>query len=112
MRPAIGMFELISKGTHGMGLVCLGREAITGSAQRRVRAPGARLDEQVEVRLRQKAQATSSSSWLQASCRHRMRRKALNSFLSSIEPAIMLLVNVHSPYHLAACRKHVTKGTG
>lgn len=49
VRPAIGMFELVSKGTHGMGLVCLGREAITGSAQRRVRAPGAIIDEQAEV---------------------------------------------------------------
>lgn len=49
VRPAVGIFELISKGTHGMGLVCLGREAITGSAQRRVRAPGAVIDEQAEV---------------------------------------------------------------
>lgn len=49
VRPTVGMFELISKGTHGMGLVCLGREAITGSAQRRVRAPGAGVDEQAEV---------------------------------------------------------------
>lgn len=49
VRPAVGMFELISKGTHGMGLVCLGREAITGSAQRRVRAPGAGVDEAAEV---------------------------------------------------------------
>ena len=51
VRPAVGMFELISKGTHGMGLVCLGREAITGSAQRRVRAPGAGVDEAAEVRI-------------------------------------------------------------
>ena len=49
VRPAVGIFELINKGTHGMGLVCLGREAITGSAQRRVRAPGALADEQPEV---------------------------------------------------------------
>ena len=49
IRPAVGMLELVSKGTHGMGLVCLGREAITGSAQRRVRAPGALVEEQTEV---------------------------------------------------------------
>jgi len=49
VRPAVGIFELVNKGTHGMGLVCLGREAITGSMQRRVRAPGALADEQPEV---------------------------------------------------------------
>ena len=51
VRPAVGILELISKGTHGMGLVCLGREAITGSAQRRVRAPGAMRDEFSEVTI-------------------------------------------------------------
>ena len=49
VRPTVGVLELVSKGTHGMGLVCLGREAITGSAQRRVRAPGALVEEQTEV---------------------------------------------------------------
>lgn len=49
VRPAVGILELVSKGTHGMGMVCLGREAITGSAQRRVRAPGAPSEEQTEA---------------------------------------------------------------
>ena len=49
VRPASGTLELVSKGTHGKGLVCLGREAITGSTQRRVRAPGALIDEVPEV---------------------------------------------------------------
>ena len=49
IRPAVGFLELVSKGTHGMGLVCLGRDAITGSAQRRVRAPSASRDEFSEV---------------------------------------------------------------
>ena len=60
VRPAVGIFELISKGTHGMGLVCLGREAITGSAQRRVRAPGAGVDEAAEVSASPQASAHSS----------------------------------------------------
>ena len=49
VRPAVGLLELVSKGTYGMGLICLGREAISGSNQRRVRAPGALLDELPEV---------------------------------------------------------------
>lgn len=51
VRPTVGILELVSKGTQGMGLVFLGREAITGSAQRRVRAPGALAEEQTEVQL-------------------------------------------------------------
>ncbi|KAK9800258.1 hypothetical protein WJX73_008605 [Symbiochloris irregularis] len=45
VRPAAGMTEWVSKGTHGLGLVCLGRDAILGSAQRRMRAPGSLVDE-------------------------------------------------------------------
>ena len=48
-RPTAGMLEWVGKGTHGVGLICLGREAITGSAQRRMRAPGALSDEPAEV---------------------------------------------------------------
>ena len=50
LRPTAGLLEWVGKGTHGMGLVCLGREAITGSAQRRMRAPGALSDEPADVR--------------------------------------------------------------
>lgn len=45
IRPTAGMLEWVSKGTHGLGLVCLGREAISGSAQRRMRAPGSLVDD-------------------------------------------------------------------
>ena len=48
-RPTAGLLEWVGKGTHGVGLICLGREAITGSAQRRMRAPGALSDEPAEV---------------------------------------------------------------
>ena len=51
LRPTAGMLEWVGKGTHGMGLICLGREAITGSAQRRMRAPGALSDEPPDVSL-------------------------------------------------------------
>ena len=50
MRPTAGLLEWVSKGTHGLGLVCLGREAILGSAQRRMRAPGSLADEAPDVR--------------------------------------------------------------
>ena len=81
VRPAVGMLELVSKGTHGMGLVCLGREAITGSAQRRVRAPGALVEEQTEVsptltthqpplpRLRTLVAGRCKERWCRAHCR-------------------------------------------
>ena len=49
VRPTAGMLEWVSKGTHGLGLVCLGREAISGSAQRRMRAPGSLIDEPPDV---------------------------------------------------------------
>ncbi|KAK9815754.1 hypothetical protein WJX72_009012 [[Myrmecia] bisecta] len=48
VRPAIGVFEGCSKTAHGLGLVCLGREAISGSVQRRMRAPGAFAEDQQE----------------------------------------------------------------
>lgn len=50
VRPTAGMTEWVSKGTHGLGLVCLGRDAILGSAQRRMRAPGSLMDEAPDVR--------------------------------------------------------------
>lgn len=49
-RPTMGLLEMTSKGTYGMGLVCLGREAISGSTLRRVRAPGALAEDYTEVR--------------------------------------------------------------
>lgn len=51
VRPTMGLLEMTSKGTYGMGLVCLGREAISGSTLRRVRAPGALAEDSTEVRL-------------------------------------------------------------
>lgn len=49
VRPTMGLLEMTSKGTYGMGLVCLGREAISGSTLRRVRAPGALAEDSSEV---------------------------------------------------------------
>jgi hypothetical protein len=49
LRPTLGLLEMTSKGTYGMGLVCLGREAISGSTVRRVRAPGALADDSNEA---------------------------------------------------------------
>lgn len=49
VRPTMALLEMTSKGTYGMGLVCLGREAISGSTLRRVRAPGALADDSTEV---------------------------------------------------------------
>lgn len=48
-RPTMGLLEMTSKGTYGMGLVCLGREAISGSTLRRVRAPGALAEDSTEA---------------------------------------------------------------
>ena len=45
------MSQWVGKGMHGMGLICSGREAITGSAQRRMRAPGALNEEPADVSL-------------------------------------------------------------
>ncbi len=50
VRPTMGLLEMTSKGTYGMGLVCLGREAISGSTLRRVRAPGALAEDSTEAR--------------------------------------------------------------
>ncbi|BDA48868.1 probable vacuolar protein sorting-associated protein 13A at C-terminar half [Coccomyxa sp. Obi] len=49
VRPTMGLLEMTSKGTYGMGLVCLGREAISGSTLRRVRAPGALAEDSSEA---------------------------------------------------------------
>ena len=49
-RPACGALQFLAKGCHGAGLVCLGREAISGSTLRRVRAPAALHDDSAEAR--------------------------------------------------------------
>ena len=50
LRPTIGILEGASKATYSLGLLCLGRDAITGSTLRRVRAPGALMDDSMEVK--------------------------------------------------------------
>ena len=50
LRPTIGILEGASKATYSLGLLCLGRDAITGSTLRRVRAPGALMDDSTEVK--------------------------------------------------------------
>ena len=50
LRPACGALQFLAKGCHGAGLVCLGREAISGSTLRRVRAPAALHDDTAEAR--------------------------------------------------------------
>lgn len=49
IRPGIGAMEWSAKSAAGAGLVCLGREGISGTVQRRVRAPGASVDDALEV---------------------------------------------------------------
>ncbi len=50
VRGTVGVLELVSKSAHGVGLIFLGREAISGSVQRRIRAPGAfSHDDSLEV---------------------------------------------------------------
>lgn len=49
VRPTVGILEMIAKGSSGLGLICLGSRAISGSTVRRVRAPGALLDDCLEV---------------------------------------------------------------
>ncbi len=49
-RPACGALQFLAKGSLGVGLVFLGREAISGSTLRRMRAPAALHDDSVEVR--------------------------------------------------------------
>lgn len=50
IRGTVGLLESVSKSAHGLGLIFLGREAISGSVQRRIRAPGAfSHDDSLEV---------------------------------------------------------------
>jgi hypothetical protein len=49
VRPGVGLLEMIAKSSAGLGLVCLGSRAISGSTLKRVRAPGALLDDSLEV---------------------------------------------------------------
>jgi len=52
LRPACGALQFLAKGALGAGLVCLGREAISGSTLRRMRAPAALNDDSAEARPR------------------------------------------------------------
>lgn len=45
LRPALGFFEGMAKGSYGSALVFLGKEGIAGSYRRRVRAPSASPDD-------------------------------------------------------------------
>ena len=49
LRPLVGIFELGGKSAHGAGLLFLGREGISGTIQKRIRAPGTALDDHDEV---------------------------------------------------------------
>lgn len=49
LRPLVGVFELGGKSAHGAGLLFLGREGISGTIQKRIRAPGTALDDHDEV---------------------------------------------------------------
>ena len=49
LRPMVGLFELGGKSAHGAGLLFLGREGISGTIQKRIRAPGTALDDHDEV---------------------------------------------------------------
>ena len=49
IRPAVGTLELIGKSAHGVGLLFLGREGISGTIQKRARAPGTLTDDSDEV---------------------------------------------------------------
>lgn len=51
IRPAVGTLELLGKSAHGVGLLFLGREGISGTIQKRARAPGTLTDDSDEVRL-------------------------------------------------------------
>ena len=42
--------ELLGKSAHGVGLLFLGREGISGTIQKRARAPGTLTDDSDEVR--------------------------------------------------------------
>lgn len=49
IRPAVGTLELLGKSAHGVGLLFLGREGISGTIQKRARAPGTLTDDSDEV---------------------------------------------------------------
>ena len=49
IRPAVGTLELVGKSAHGVGLLFLGREGISGTIQKRARAPGTLTDDSDEV---------------------------------------------------------------
>lgn len=51
IRPAVGTLELVGKSAHGVGLLFLGREGISGTIQKRARAPGTLTDDSDEVSL-------------------------------------------------------------
>ncbi len=50
IRPLVGTMELLGKSAHGVGLLFLGREGISGTIQKRARAPGTLTDDSEEVR--------------------------------------------------------------
>ena len=49
IRPTVGTLELLGKSAHGVGLLFLGREGISGTIQKRARAPGTLTDDSDEV---------------------------------------------------------------
>ena len=49
VRPLVGTLELLGKSAHGVGLLFLGREGISGTIQKRARAPGTLTDDSDEV---------------------------------------------------------------
>lgn len=49
IRPTVGICEFMGKSAHGIGLLFLGREGISGAIQKRVRAPGTLADDSEEV---------------------------------------------------------------
>lgn len=61
IRPAVGTMELLGKSAHGVGLLFLGREGISGTIQKRARAPGTLTDDSDEVTF----------AWLQAASVYR-----------------------------------------
>lgn len=63
IRPAVGTLELLGKSAHGVGLLFLGREGISGTIQKRARAPGTLTDDSDEV-----STCTCTMSCLLACC--------------------------------------------
>ena len=49
IRPTVGICEFGGKSAYGIGLLFLGREGISGTIQKRVRAPGTLTDDSEEV---------------------------------------------------------------